>query len=289
MGGGGSEGGTQMQNTSQTSQTGPNPVIAPKLENLLGQSWDWMGQNMNAPAYYPGGTVADQSARTASALTSQWQRGAGGLGYGLDSSARTLAADTMNGKYLDLNSNPYWAKAQEAALVAPTQNLMETILPGVDSKFAGAGRTAGGAHFDTTMRGVRDFNTSATNAAAMAAGNEYARERGNQYAAANLLPQFQAMDYQNIDALLRAGGADDARAQLLKLDENAKHDYESRAQLDWYNNFAQTILGMYPGGQTWGSGTGTGTGSGGGGGGSDGAQLAGAGIAAAGTIAAAFL
>jgi hypothetical protein len=240
---------------------------------------------MTAPGYFPGGTVAPQSAGTISANTSLFQRGAGGLGYGLDSSSKQLLADTINGDYLNLN-NPGARASLEASFRPQTEQFMSQVLPGISSKFEGSGRTGSGADFDTTMRGVQDLDRAQADATA----KMYQGERANQFAALGAMPALQGMDYQNIQAMMQAGAIPDAYAQRRLDDQNNKYEYDKGGQLDWYNRLSQSLQGMYPGGQQIGWQTGTSQGSGGGGGGGgQGMQLAGAGIAAAGTIAAAFI
>jgi len=285
-GGGGGGGGLQQTNMNSTQTSGPNPYLAPMLQNIGDNAFSWIGNNMNAPGYFPGGTVTPWSDRTISASGDLYQRGANGLGFDINNLSKQNLADTIGGKYLDLANNPGARASLEASFRPQTEQLMTQILPGIDSKFAGSGRTASGAHFDTTMRGVNDLNRSQADATA----KMYQGERANQFAALGMLPSLQAMDYQDIGAMAQAGAQHDQFNQAMLDDQNARYEYGNTAQLDWYNRLAQSLQGMYPGGQTVGQQSGSQWGSGGGGGGSDQTgQLVGGGIAAAGTIAAAFI
>jgi hypothetical protein len=294
MGGGDDKGGNTMQTSNTAQTTGPNPFLAPQLQTIGNKAFDWTNQNITAPGYFPGGTVAPQGARTGAAETMLFQTAANGLNDPNSASnvGRNFALDTIGGKYLDPASNPAYQGWLEASFRPQAEQFRDILAPSIDSKFAGSGRTAGGAHFDTTMRGVQDLERAQADAAAKSALGLYQGERNNQFAAAGMLPQFQNMDYQNLAGLLQAGQSSDAYAQSLLDDQNAKYSYDKTGQLDWYNRLSQSLQGMYPGGQQigWQSGSGTGSGGGGGGGGGgQGMQLAGAGIAAAGTIAAAFI
>lgn len=293
MPGGGGGGGETMQTSKTNSEqtTGPNPYLAPQLQKIGNAAFDWTNQHMTAPGYFPGGTVGPQSAQTISATTGLAQRGANGLGYGLDSAARGQVLDTINGKYLDPNLNTAFQDYLSASFRPQAEQFRDILAPSIDAKFAGAGRTAGGAHIDTTMRGVQDLERAQADAAAKAGLGLYQGERANQFQALGVLPQFQAMDYQNLAAQAQAGAVNDSYAQRLLDDQNSKYEYDNNSQLDWYNRLSQTLQGMYPGGQNigWQSGMSQGSGGGGGGGGGQGMQLAGAGIAAAGSIAAAFI
>jgi hypothetical protein len=293
---GGGGGGETMQ-TSKTNgeqTTGPNPYLAPQLQKIGNAAFDWTDQNMTMPGYFPGGTVAPQSERGVSAGNAAWGRAVGNLNApgNATSVGRDFSLDTLSGKYLDPNSNPAFQGWLEASFRPQSEQFRDIIAPSINSTFAGSGRTGGGAHVDTTMRGYQDLARSQSDAAAKAGLGLYQGERANQFAALGALPGLQDMDYQNINMLLGLGKDADSYQQQLRDDQNAQYSYDKTGQLDWYNRLSQTLQGMYPGGQQIGWQTGTGTGSGGGGGGGGGGQgmqLAGAGIAAAGTIAAAFI
>src|SRR5205823_2090608 len=130
----------QTQNTTSTSA--PSPEIQDRLKNFgLGGLDKWYAANPNAPAYFPGQTVAPPSQATQSGYQTFRDIGTNGLGFGIDDASKQNFADTLRGKYLDPASNPAFQKYLAAGLVPLTQNLNENILPGIDSKFAGAGRT----------------------------------------------------------------------------------------------------------------------------------------------------
>ena len=245
----------QQQQTSSTTVSGPNPAITPQLDQLKGSIWSWYQNNPTAPAYYPNGPVAPQSDQTVAANTALYNRGVNGMGYGIVPAAKGQVADTVGGKFLDINSNPYFQKSLAASFQPGVENLTNTILPGIDSKFAGSGRTGSGAHFDTTMRAVKDLEQTQSDAAAKAAQGQYDAERGRQYQALGLLPSFQAMDYQDIGAQGQAGANTDAYAQRKLDDANAKYKYDQTAQADWLTQMSQRLLAMYPGGQTSGNST----------------------------------
>lgn len=286
MGGGGGGSTMQTSNTNSEQTTGPNPYLAPQLQKIGNAAFDWTNQNMTAPGYFPGGTVAPQSQNTVNALG---QMAAIGAGSNLPKYGGDFARDTLSGKYLDPNSNPAYQGWLEASFRPQAEQFRDIIAPSIDSTFAGSGRTAGGAHFDTSMRGFTDLARTQSDAAAKSALGLYQGERANQFAALGALPGIQNMAYQNAGALGQAGAAQDAYSQALLDAQNAKYEYDKTGQLDWYTRLSQSLQGMYPGGQTLGQQSGSSTGGGGGGGGDQTGQLAGAGIAAAGTIAAAFI
>ncbi len=240
-------------NSNSTSTSGPNPVIAGKLEQLTGSLWDWYQSHPDAPGYYPNGTVAAQSDQTKATNAALYDRGVNGLGYGIDPASKMQVADTIAGRYLDAASNPYFQKALAVSFQPQTTQLTSEILPTLDAKFGGAGRTGSGAHVDSTMRAINGLQQAQANAAATAAQANYDGERSRQYQALGMLPQLQQLDYGNLAARQQAGATTDAFAQRTLDDANARYKYDQTGQADWYTQVAQRLIGMYPGGQTTGS------------------------------------
>lgn len=254
MSGGGGGGGFQQtnSNTNSNSIAGPNPEIAGKLQNLVGNAWGYIGQNMNAPGYFPGGTLAPETESSRLAINNLLARGMDTGQGGLGTAAKGMTLDTLSGKYLDPASNPAYQGWLEASFRPQAEQFRDIIAPSIDSTFAGSGRTGGGAHFDTSMRGYQDLARAQSDAAAKAGLGMYQGERANQFQAAGLLPTYQNMDYQNLGAIQQAGAMDQGRAQQVLDAENARYGYDQTAQLDWYNRLAQSLQGMYPGAQTTG-------------------------------------
>jgi hypothetical protein len=251
---------TSNSSSNSTSTAGPNPYLAPMLQNITTPAYNWSMGNLNAPGYFPTGTVAAQSPWTQTANANLMSRGASGMGYQLEDTAKHAAWDTISGQYLNAADNPAYQASLEASFRPQAEQFRDIVAPGINATFAGSGRTGGGAHVDTTMRGYQDLARSQSDAAAKAALGYYQGERNNQFQAMNMLPQFQAMDYQNLAAQGQAGGQQDAYAQRLLDDQNAKYAYDTTGQLDWYNRLSQTLQGMYPGGQTTGQQSGSSSG-----------------------------
>jgi hypothetical protein len=263
-----------MQTSNTTSASSPNPYIQPALQGLLGQMDTFRNANPNAPGYYPGGTVAGRTPGDRSASTANWQWGTQSLN-GLDTAfhpAINYLSNTANGQGLDIANQPHWKEALAASFRPQAEQFANILAPGIDSKFAGSGRTGGGAHFDTTMRGVQDLERSQSDSAAKAAAGLYDSALGRQFSAASALPGVlnakSGIAGNWLGVLNGVGASGNAEQQRLLDDQNAKYDYGNRGQMDWLTGMAQRYLGMYPGGQTQGTGTSSGysTGSPGGGG-----------------------
>lgn len=293
--------GKQVQNTnsntSSTNTAGPNPAIAGKLDNLLGNAWDWMGQNMNAPAYYPGATVAAPSAAQQSARDTTWNFASNGLNSLGPQFAPTLGYlnDAAGGKYLDLKSNPYYQAAMAASLKPGTENFQNNIIPGLQAQFAGSGRPGAGLNNQKVEQATLDFSRATQDALATAGNQAYATERGLQSTAAGMLPgalgNMSSLGSGYLGLLNGIGASDTAYNQRLTDADMAKWNYDQTAQLDWYTRLSQALQAMYPGGETVGSGTSSGTTTGtstqsGGGGGAG--SIIGPAIGAIGSVAAMY-
>lgn len=255
QGGGGASQSFQSTSSNSSSTTGPHPFIQPTLESIGNRFSSLFSQNMDAPAYYPGSTVAPQSERTQSALTALWQRGANGLG-GLDTAGRQMAQDTLSGKYLDLDSNPYWQDALAASFRPQNEQFASVVSPKLAAQFSGAGRYGSGAHADAIGRAYGELAQSQSDAAAKTAANLYGTERDRMISATGLLPQFQTLDYQNLEALMRAGAEQDAYAQRVVDADVDRYNYGVNAPYDWLVRGAQGLQSIMPGGSTTGSSSG---------------------------------
>lgn len=267
--------GNQVMQTQSTNTSGPNPFIAGKLESLIGGkggAWEWIGNNFNAPAYFPGGTVAPRTAADLSASNSAWTWGNTELNTQDAKFAPSIGylSDAAGGKYLDLESNPYFQGAIKASLDPVTENFNKNIIPNLRAQFASAGRPGAGLEQDKISDAVLNFSRATADAATKAGNEAYGMERGLQSGAATALPGVlanktgQAQSWLDV---LRGVGAESNTEQQRLLDAaNAKYSYDTTGQLDWYTRLAQSLQSMYPGGSTSGSGTSYGTGSPAGGG-----------------------
>jgi hypothetical protein len=265
--------GMQVQNTSSQSKSEPHPYIQGDLLKQIEQLRAWQEKNPTAPGYFPGGTVAPMDPRTASVNTAAWQRGAGGMGYGVDPALKAMMADTLAGKNLDVGKDPYFQQNLDNINRRQNEVWADSVKPAIDSTFAGAGRTVSGLHGANVVRSAMDLGRAQAEAGIGAMSRLYDAERNRQTQVAGLAPAINAMDWQNIAGMREAANADYAYAQRLLDDRNARHQYDASAQPDFLTGMAQRYLGMFPGGQTLGSGRTQALATGGGGGGDAGQYI----------------
>lgn len=248
MGGGGQTPSTTVQQTRQSNE--PPSYIQPYLQKGI-QDLTALYDKGSAPGYYPGATVATPSANTQAALSALYERGVKGSPYGKDIMANL--AETMGGKYLDVDSNPYLQKALGAGFRPQTEQFMQDVLPGLDGRFAGAGRYGSGAHTGTTDRAVDSLNRAQADAAAKASSSAYDAERsrmlGAAGTAAGLFPALQAADYQDINAMGQAGAGWDRQNQARIDADIARYNYDANKDWNYINRYLASLNAGYPGGE----------------------------------------
>lgn len=249
MSGGGSAG-TSYQTNNSNSSSGPPTEIAWALNELAGQRYGQFQANPNAPAYYPGQTVADQSAYTRQGLSNLFNAGGG---TPTTTAGNSNLVDTLTGKYLNIGNNPYFQNALQSGFDAQNTSFLNSVLPSLRSQFQGAGRTGSGADFDTAMRATNDLSRAQASAAAAASAGQYDAERQRQMGALGLVPGYQQSALAGAQAQAAAGQTQDAYQQALIDADIAKYNYNQNAQGDYLTRVAQQLQSIYPGGTTSGT------------------------------------
>ena len=181
--GGGSS--SSVPATTSSTQTKEIPAWAqPVAQDLLTRA--------NALSYQPyqtygGQRIAEMTDEQNYGLNAVTKRALNGSPE--EQAARNNYTDTMSGKYLDPNSNPY--------LRANVNQAMNDVSGKVNSQFNGSnyGTTA---HQETLTRNLSD-------AANQAYGQNYTNERNNQLKDASLAGQYGNIDYNNAQQLIGVG------------------------------------------------------------------------------------
>ena len=119
---------------------------------------------------------------------------------------RALAGDTISGKYMDPDSNPFLKGAVKAAQHDTFRNFWEGTMPAIKSS-ALANGTYGGDRTDLVMS--RAMEGALSDAHRQAAGiyyNNYDSERNRQMASPGLYGQANALDTQGLNTILQGLG-----------------------------------------------------------------------------------
>lgn len=180
-GGGGS---SVPENTTQTTTKEIPAWAQPAAQSLLQRGVDLSYQPFTP---YPNKRIADTTSEQVSGLNSIAKRAT--YGSPEENAARQNYTDTMSGKYLNPNSNP-WLKATVDQALGDVQSR-------VNSQFGGNnyGTTA---HQETLTRNLSD-------AANQAYGQNYVNERNNQMKDSLLVGQYGNIDYNNAQQLMGVG------------------------------------------------------------------------------------
>jgi len=175
--------------------------------------------NAPGPSYFPGSTVAGFSPEQQQAQQMGIQRATQG-NAGMDM-AEGYNKDILSGKYLeDPNDGMMF------------QNIMQKVIPGVNSQFMGSGRSGSGLHADTATRALTE--SYAPYATQM---RQYGL--GQMDAAANRSSMFAQNDYNDINALGAIG------QQKQDLAQNEIQDAVNR--FNFYQDLPANKLAQYSG------------------------------------------
>lgn len=143
--------------------------------------------------------------------------------------ARARALDTIQGKYLSPESNPYLGATYDAAANRAAKAYRFGTAPGVDAQFARAGSFGGSAHQQTKDMANFDFGQSLTDLANQMYGENYSRERQNMLNAGS-----EAQQYANASLEGERGRQQATQQQLLQQQLQAALDERGgwRSMLD---------------------------------------------------------
>jgi hypothetical protein len=202
-----------------SSATAPWKAQQPYLKDLMSQAQQLTSVPMQ---YYPGQTIAGFTDAQTQAQQEALTRA--NAGSPLLSGAQQGVQDTMSGKYLNPDSNPY--------LNYYTDRAFQKALPQFDNTAVAAGRygsDAWGVGKGTTMADITGNIY----------GGAYNAERANQMAAYGMAPGLAAQDYADI-AQKAAVGQEQQSMNQAQIDA-ARQKYEW-GQAEPYNR-----LGAYQG------------------------------------------
>lgn len=198
---GGGKGGSSG-NTTTVQKADPWSGIQPELLQAAHDTQNLYKTGQLKQNYFPGSTVASQSPWTQQAQGMLANRALSGSP--VNNAASGLLTDTLNGKYLDPNSDPY--------LDATYNKAAQAVTGSVNSAFGQGGRYGSGLNQLTLGKALGDTATSIY-------GQNYQDERNRQQQGILEAPQTANQDYQDIGQLANAGANQDAFSQA-NLDSN---------------------------------------------------------------------
>lgn len=203
---------------------------------------------LNRPLQYFGGsTVVGFDPATEQSLNMTQNRALQGsplIGQAQGEMGKTLGGDYLSG------GNPAYQAMVERSISPLRQEYQNTVSPGIDGAFAGAGRygsnsfqSARGQAADSYMRNVGDI------ASGLAYGN-YNDERGRMQTAAGLAPSLAQADYADIGMLGQVGAAREAQAQSQLQDQVNRFNFQQSEPTNRLAQYMGLIGGGYGGQST---------------------------------------
>lgn len=152
-------------------------------------------------------------------------------GSPINTANASMFADTLNGKYLDPNTNPY--------LKGTFDQGANAVQGRVNSMFQGSNRTGSGLQQDTYQKNLNDLANTVY-------GGNYQQERSRQMAAGSIAPSIANQDYFDASQLMGVGNHDNQKlatyAGLLG-GVNGGGQNQSNAQTPYFTNPISSAAG----------------------------------------------
>lgn len=238
--------GGSKQSGSQTSTTKSEPWSGqqPYLTDVFGKAQDQF--NSSNPSYYPGSTIAGQSA-----ATMQGQQGAlsaAGNGQGLVNNATGVANATLRGDYLSPDSNPFLKATFDKAAGDVARVYQTATAPGTDAAAIAAGRyNPAGALGFARESNARTLGDNLNNLATSIYGGNYQNERQNQLAAAANAGNIYNNSLLPSQTASQVGQQMDTRAQDVLNSDIDRWNYNQNLGANKLQQYASLVSGNYGG------------------------------------------
>lgn len=219
--GGGSGGGTN----TVTQSSDPWGAAQPYLKDIMGKAQDWYNSSSGSQ-YFPGSTTVPLSADTQQALGSIRSRAT--LGSPLMGAAEQQAQDTIQGKYLSPDSNPFLKDTFNQASGA--------VNSAVNGQFSAAGRYGSGAHAGVLADKNNQLATDIY-------GGNYNNERTRQATMSALAPTLASQDYTDANALLQSGNIQQQQSANDLQDQINRFSFDQNQPLNRINSYSSLLNG----------------------------------------------
>jgi hypothetical protein len=250
-----SQTGTQTGNQTQTGVNTPWEFLMPWIQRLLTNSTTAleMTPGTGSNTYFTDPLYAGPNENQQRAVQMLLDF-APQAGQGADA-VRQLGLDTVAGKYLSHESNPYLSGAVDAALNQTARQFNRQILPGLGDAAQQAGAYGGDRQGIATGVAASDWQRDAGDLATNIYFQNYSQERNRQMQGAGLLDAANALGIQPALLTMQAGTTQQGWDQA-QLDAN-RQGWLNRQQDPWVG--LQQYMGMIAPFLNFGQNTTTGT------------------------------
>jgi|SRR5215471_2039921 len=213
------------KSVTQTTKSEPWAAAKPYILDLYKKAqgaFDATNKQVYGGDLWAGPTDLQKSANTELA-NNQFGVGAGGL--------RQLAGDTVSGKYLDPNTNPYLKAAADEAAGAVSRNYTRSILPALGSAAIQSGAYGGSRQGVQEGLAAGEYAREANTAANNMYYQNYAAERDRQMQGGTLYNQANALEAAGIQGRTAAGAQEQAWNQAQNMEDYQR--YQMQQQAPW--------------------------------------------------------
>lgn len=225
--------------TTQTVNTGPWQPQQPYINALFqGAANAWKDYGLKP---YTGQTFAGLNPTQTSALGTIT-----GMGSTPDAgvtAASNMNNDTIAGKYLSPETNPWLTATYRAAADPVTASYMTATAPQTASAFSRAGRYGSGSYDNAVSQNEQNLGRTLGNLGTNIFGGNYQNERQNQITAAGMAPGLNQASFFNPTQALLAGNQEQQTTQSGLTD--AYNKYMTNQMMPWQN--AQMYKGLIDG------------------------------------------
>lgn len=197
--------------TTTVQKADPWSGIQPQLLQAAGDTQKLYNQGLLKQNYYPDSTVTPFAPQQQQAIDLTTQRAVNGSPVNQANSG--MLTNTLNGNFLDPNSNPYLRSTYDQAAKSVTGT--------VNGSFGQGGRYGSGLNQDTLER---NLNGLATNIY----GGNYTNERNNQLKAGVEAPTAASQDYTDLGALANAGAQVQGQNQAGLTDQVNRYNFNQQ-------------------------------------------------------------
>lgn len=224
MGGTGGTGSSEQWSRPWTEQQPFLKDIYARAQGISGPGDAW--------GFYPGNTVAARDPATLeaeNAIMGRAREGSSLLRAGQQELESTIRGDRFG-------SNPYLDQAFNRAATGVTRQFNRSVLPNLESRFAGAGRMDSGAYMGAMREAGRGLAGELSGMATDIYGRDYEAERGRQFGAIQgAIPMSQA-DYLDPAQMAQIGQGREMYGQDLLDDLVRRFEFN---QSEPYNQIAR--------------------------------------------------
>lgn len=175
--------------------------------------WAQMGYDLSQMPFnpYPYEQVAPFTQDQSAAMDAVRARAT--AGSPVVNAAQQQALSTIQGDYLNPQSNPYLQQTYDLAADRMGDAFSRGTAAQTDANFARAGAFGGSAWQESQEGNQRAFGDALAGLGNSIFGGNYQRERQNQLGMSQFAPNFGAQDYRDAEALLNIGGMQQGQGQ----------------------------------------------------------------------------